>query len=103
MTKVDPTVIHALIREAGEALDEMRKLTSLSLDEFVSSTTYRFSLRYSVVLIVEALADIAVAILEKDYGVAPRSYREAFIKLAEKGVVRPGLALKMADLASLRN
>lgn len=44
-----------------------------------------------------------MAILEKDYGVAPRSYREAFIKLAEKGVVRPGLALKMADLASLRN
>ena len=56
MTKVDPAVIHALIQEAGEALDEMRRLTSLSLDEFVSSTTYRFSLRYSVVLIVEALS-----------------------------------------------
>jgi len=86
-----------------EALEEVRSVTSMSVDDFVRSRTARFSLRYSVVMLVEALADVAVLILEKDFGEAAESYREAFLKLAEKGVVSAEAAEKMTALAGLRN
>jgi uncharacterized protein YutE (UPF0331/DUF86 family) len=54
-------------------------------------------------MVVEALADLAVAILEKDFGVAVESYREAFLRLAEKGVINAEIAQSMVRLAVLRN
>jgi len=46
---------------------------------------------------------VAVIILEKDFSEAVESYREAFLKLAEKGVISAGVAERMAALAGLRN
>jgi len=103
MTKVDRSVVEKLLRDAREALEEVRSVTSMSVDDFVRSRTARFSLRYSVVMLVEALADVAVIILEKDFDEAAESYREAFLKLAEKGVISAGVAERMAALAGLRN
>jgi len=103
MTRVDRSVIERLLGDAREALEEVRSLTSMSVDDFARSRTARFSLRYSVVVLVEALADVAVLILEKDFGEAVESYREAFLKLAEKGVVSAEVAEKMAALTGLRN
>jgi len=42
-------------------------------------------------------------ILEKDFRVAVESYREAFLKPAEKGVINAEIAQSMARLAGLRN
>jgi len=103
MTRVDRGVVEKLLRDAREALEEVRSVTSMSVDVFAGSRTARFSLGYSVVVLVEALADVAVLILEKDFGEAVESYREAFLKLAEKGVISAGVAERMAALAGLRN
>ena len=103
MTKVSREVIKRLIGEAGEALDEVKNVISMKLDEFITSRRARFSLRYSVVLVVEALADLGVAILEKDFNEVVESYREAFVKLAEKGVISPKTMQSMVKLVSLRN
>ena len=103
MTKVDREVIKKLIAEAREGLSEVKELTSMKLDDFVKSRRARFSLRYSIILLTESLADLAVAILEEDFNLAPESYREAFLKLAEKGVVSAEVAKSMAKLVGLRN
>ena len=103
MTRVSKEVVKRLIREAEEALDEIKSVISMELDEFVSSRRARFSLRYSIVLIVEALADLGVAILEKDFNEEVESYRDAFIKLAEKGVISSECMQSMIKLVSLRN
>jgi uncharacterized protein YutE (UPF0331/DUF86 family) len=50
-------------------------------------TRARYSLRYSVVVVFEALADLSVAILEKDFSEDVESYREAFLKLTNHGVI----------------
>jgi uncharacterized protein YutE (UPF0331/DUF86 family) len=75
----------------------------LDFDEFLRDRRSRLALRYSIVLMVEALGDLAVAVLEKDFNATPRSYREAFTLLAEKGVVTAELASRMERLAPLRN
>ncbi len=103
MTKVDRSVFEKLVSEARKAIDEMRSLTSMSLDDFIRSRTARFSLRYSVVMAVEALADLAVAILEKDFNERVETYREAFVKLAEKGVISAETARSLTKLVGLRN
>ena len=103
MSKVNKEVVRRLISEAREALEEVREISTMDLNEFVRSRRARFSLRYSVVLSLESLTDLAVAILEKDFDVMAESYREAFLKLAEKGIVNAELAESMARLAGLRN
>ena len=50
----------------AEAIEEVGGITSLDVESFPKDRRARFSLRYSIVLIIESLADIAVAILEKD-------------------------------------
>lgn len=86
-----------------ERVKGSRKHNGLDFSEFLRDRRARFALRYSIMLMVEALADLAVAILEKDFQVAPRSYREAFTLLAEKGVVAAESASRMERLAALRN
>ena len=68
MTRVDKEVVKRLINEAEEALDEIKKILAVDLNIFVNNRSLRYSLRYSIVMVVEALADLAVAILEKDFG-----------------------------------
>jgi len=103
MTKVSREVVEKLLSEAREALDEIRSTVSMDLDAFMSSRTARFSLRYSIVMIVEALADLAITILEKDLGESAESYRDAFVKLAERGIISSETMQSMIKLAGLRN
>ena len=104
MTRVAGEAFERYINEALEALVEARSIIEgMGLDKFLSDKRARFALRYSIILIVESLADLALAILEKDFGVMPRSYREAFMLLGEKNVVSPTYVRVMERLAALRN
>lgn len=103
MTKIDKDVFQKLVREASEAIEEVRGIISLDVESFLNDRRARFSLRYCMVLIVESLADIAVAILEKDFNEVVESYRDAIIKLRDKGVLGSRVAESIARLVSLRN
>jgi len=87
----------------AEAIEEVGGITSLDVESFPKDRRARFSLRYSIVLIVESLADIAVAILEKDFNEIVESYRDAIIKLRDKGLLGRRVAESIARLVSLRN
>lgn len=103
MTKIDKNVFQKLVREVAEAIEEVREIISLDVDSFLNDRRARFSLRYSIVLIVESLADIAVAILEKDFNEVVESYRDAIMKLRDKRVLESRVAESIARLVSLRN
>ncbi|MCL7402609.1 MAG: DUF86 domain-containing protein [Thaumarchaeota archaeon] len=87
----------------AEAIEEVGGITSLDVESFPKDRRARFSLRYSIVLIVESLADIAVAILEKDFNEIVESYRDAIMKLRDKGLLGRRVAESIARLVSLRN
>ena len=56
----------------------------MSLDEFMHDRGMRFAMRYSILLIVEATADLGLAILKQYFREEARSHREVFLKLAER-------------------
>ncbi|MCL7397201.1 MAG: DUF86 domain-containing protein [Thaumarchaeota archaeon] len=87
----------------AEAIEEVGGIISLDVESFLKDRRARFSLRYSIVLIVESLADIAVAILEKDFNEIVESHRDAIMKLRDKGLLGRRVAESIARLVSLRN
>jgi uncharacterized protein YutE (UPF0331/DUF86 family) len=87
----------------AEAIEEVGGIISLDIESFPKDRRARFSLRYSIVLIVESLADIAVAILEKDFNEIVESHRDAIMKLRDKGLLGRRVAESIARLVSLRN
>ncbi len=103
MVRVDKEYFENVMQELREGLEEVKKLITVGLEEFMRNRSLRFAMRYSVVLIVEAAADLGIAILKQYFGEGAKSYREVFLKLAEKGVISFEVAEGMASLASLRN
>jgi len=87
----------------AEAIEEVGGIISLDVESFLKDRRARFSLRYSIVLIIESLADIAVAILEKDFNEIVESYRDAIMKLRDKSLLGRRVAESIARLVSLRN
>lgn len=72
-------------------------------EEVLSSRTLRFSLRYSIIMIVEAAADAGLLLLEKVYGDSASTYREVFLKLAGRGVISGETLEGMVRLVGPRN
>lgn len=104
MTRADRRQLAMFLGEASEALEVARRIVAkYGLEEFIQNLEARYALRYSLVLMVEALADAVTLILEADYGLAPESYRDAMLLAGEKGVVPYNVAVELAKLASLRN
>ncbi|MEM3414415.1 MAG: HepT-like ribonuclease domain-containing protein [Thermoproteota archaeon] len=103
MTRIEKESFNKLINEATDALDEIKSIVSMDINEFSADRRARYSLRYSIVVIVEALADLSVTILEKDFNDAAESYREAFLKLVNHKVTSLNTFNSIAKLVSLRN
>ncbi len=103
MIKIDREYVRRIIGEIMEGLDEVKDIIMVRIEDFVRDRGKRFSMRYSIILIVEAAADLGLAILKQCFNEGAESYREVFIKLAEKGVISYDTAEGMASLASLRN
>lgn len=102
MTWVDKQNFNRLVSEVVDALDEVKSIVSMDIGKFSVDRRARYSLRYSLIVIVEALADLSVSILEKDFNEDVESYREAFLKLASHGVISFNTSQNMVKLASLR-
>ncbi len=103
MTKIDKQSLNRLISEVMDALEEIKSIISIGADKFSVDRRAKYSLRYSIVVIVEALADLSVAILEKDFNEEVESYREAFLKLMNHKVISLDASHNMVKLTSLRN
>ena len=86
-------------REAEEALDVVKRLVKKDAEEFMRDVEARYALRYSLILLVEAMTDVIVLILEKRYNVAPESYKEAFLLAGEKGVLPYNVELEILEMA----
>lgn len=99
----DEEFIKRVLGDAKEALEELRTIVSKPMSTVLRSRDLRYAMRFSVVLLVEALTDAAQHILVRCFDVEPTSYSDAMTKLGVAGVVPQGLADAAAKLARLRN
>jgi len=96
---VDIEYLKGRIKEVQEVLREVERLSlkpysELGLDE-------KYSLRYHVVVLVEALGSICLHISIEDFGCEPRSYPECFKLLEGKGLI--DCSEDLVKMARLRN
>lgn len=81
---VDISHLKQRISEVWEAMSEVKRLTSkpysaLSLEE-------KYSIRYHVIVLAEAVGGICIHVAVEDIGREPQSYSECFRILEDEGV-----------------
>jgi uncharacterized protein YutE (UPF0331/DUF86 family) len=96
---VDEDILRTRISEVRSAVNELKRLAykefrNLSLDE-------RYSMRYNMVILVEAIVSLCLHIIVEAYGETPRSYREAVRAVAERLSIP--CADELEDMVGLRN
>lgn len=95
----DKDVIAYRVSDARLALSELRRLASKSFGEM--SVDERYSMRYNIIALVEAIVSLCIHIAVEEYGLRPRTYREALRLVSEKiGVECMG---DLEALVGLRN
>jgi len=62
----------------------------MDLEDFMRSRSKRLAMRFSIVLIVEVVTDLGIMIL-RYFNEEVKTYREVFLKLAERGVISFGV------------
>ena len=72
---VDPTVLKHRIKEIRSSISELANLTSKPFEELNINEIY--SIRYLIIVIVEALVSLCIHISTEAYNETPESYREA--------------------------
>ncbi len=91
---IDRDLVCSRIGEVYEAVNELRRITSKRFEDL--NIDERYSMRYNLIVLVEALASLCLHIAIELYGLRPRSYAECFRE------VSPRLSVKCtSDLESL--
>jgi uncharacterized protein YutE (UPF0331/DUF86 family) len=79
---VDRDAVVSRIRDAVEAIAELKRLTSKSFAEMSIDEVY--SMRYNVIVLVETLASICLHVATEHFELRPRSYAECFREVSQR-------------------
>lgn len=96
---VDVNYLKGRISEISEAVSELRRLTSKSYSALTMDEKY--SIRYHVIVLAEALGGICIHLATEDFSQEPRSYAECFRMLEAKAVF--DCAKDLIKITRLRN
>ena len=100
---VDRGRLRALLdRLAGEQAD-LERLAQLPTEDLLADTDRLKSVKYSFVLAIEISVDIAHHLVAALRLRSPESYAEAFLVLAESGLLPRELADQLVRMARFRN
>jgi len=95
--------IEARIRKAEEALDVLKHLTKMTYDEFASNLINVYAAKGALLIIAQAIIDMAnYLIASKDFGV-PASREEVMDILESYGVFPENIAKKLIELVRIRD
>jgi len=100
---VDRERVSKLIEEIRRSLRVAEEIISLDLNEFLADVRNRYTLRLSIVEIVEAATLIGLHILREQFSDTAEGYVQVFRKLLERGILSRDTGEGMIKLARLRN
>ena len=96
---VDSDIVRYRVSDVRLVMSELSRLTSKPFEDL--SIDERYSIRYNIIVLVEALVSLCTHIAINDYGVTPRSYREAVVFVSERLGVK--CVSDLEALVALRN
>jgi len=82
---------------------ELKSLSFISLNEYISNSIYRRAVERTMQLIVECATDINNMLLKMQGSKGAADYFNSFIDIAELGIIPIEFALKIAPSTGLRN
>ncbi len=95
--------ICAKLNKLQNYYDELKSLSSISLDEYLGNSIYRRAVERTLQLIVESATDINNMLLKMLGQKGAVDYYNSFINLAEQDIIPMDFALKIAPSTGLRN
>jgi len=81
---VDPAHLRQRMSEVLEAMSELRRLTVKAYSTL--SREEKYSIRYHVIVLAEAVGSICVHVATEDFSREPRSYSECFKIMEEESI-----------------
>ena len=100
---IDKDRILSLIGEIEKSLTILNEYSSIQKKELVTDLKALGSIKYYLIVAIEACIDIANHIIAKErYGV-PKTYSDCFSILLERKIISKQLANKLINMAKFRN
>jgi uncharacterized protein YutE (UPF0331/DUF86 family) len=103
VSPVDAAIVRRKLGRIMTALDALRPLARLSLDEYRARLYERKAAERLLQEAIEAALDINAHLIAELGRAIPEDYYGGFVKLGELGVLAPDLARSLAPSAGLRN
>jgi len=100
---MDREMLERLLKNIEFSLDIARSIVGRDLSEFISDIRNRYTLRLTIVEIVEASTSLGLYILRELGERNIEGYAQIFRKLVEREVISEEVGLAMIRLARLRN
>jgi uncharacterized protein YutE (UPF0331/DUF86 family) len=97
---MSPEVANRKLRLLGEYLDELKKYVGLPRAQAEIS---RYAIERLCQLVVEVLSDVTIHLLADRYGCSMGTYKEAFRKAGEIGLLDVDTSEALQKAAGLRN
>ncbi len=92
-----------LLDDIENALNLAKNITSLNPNDFLGDIRNRYTLRFIIVEVIEAMTSLGLNILRVCFNTSAESYLEVFRKLVECKVISHETGRNMERLARLRN
>ena len=100
---IDIDRIEKYLNDIITEVDDVKSILNEPDEQVLRDRHLIKSLKYSIIVIAEAIGSLAQHILAKKHSVAVRGYTEAFLKAKEYKIVAPELIERLLPFARFRN
>ena len=100
---VNPRKVYKLLQSLDEALDYLKKIASISWEDYSKDSLAQGAAKYYLQTSIEACIDIGNHIISSESFRSPKDYREVFVILLENEIISEEVADIMSQMAGLRN
>lgn len=101
--EIDKEKIKKRFSEINEALEEIRKLTSLNDEEFWSKKEYIAAVKYYLLQAIESVGSVCVHIAAKKFNKGVSAFGECFEILEKEGFLEESLTSRLRKMVKFRN
>ena len=89
--------------EIKDAQSTLAEITSVGIDEFIRDPMKIKAMKYTMIVLVEAICNLCRHILAKKTHTVVEEYMEAILKMHEKGVLSEEIMRRLVPLTKLRH
>ncbi|MHA1881877.1 MAG: type VII toxin-antitoxin system HepT family RNase toxin [Candidatus Thorarchaeota archaeon] len=103
MSGLDIDLVNRKLAEIKRLLSEIKKVTNLDIEEFLSDPYIKDATKYKLIVAIEASISVCNHIVARELNEIPSSYSDCFTNLGNHKIISDDLAKELASMAKFRN